>query len=508
MKQIEDKIKRIINKYNFDNTESKEELLEKIKVFHEELRYQNLNLIEVNESLEKVKKRYQDLFNLAPVLYIKTDSEGVIIEFNQTAKSKITKIEKGYKLSKYIDPTSQDEYYFHFQKLLNCQDEISSIFKIQTIEGLKFYKVLSKCMHDDQGNYYLSSLIDLTNEKKYKNRIEYISFHDHLTGLYNRRFFNTELKRLDTKRNFPLGIIIGDVNGLKFFNDTFGHDLGDEVLIKVADLLKNIMRSDDIVARYGGDEYCIIIKNTDILELEKIIKRIKDKLEDIKVKDFNLNLALGFAIKSRESENISDVFQKAEKLMYHNKFTTKDSFHKNAHNVIMATFFEQHPREKIHSDRVMNLMSLFKDNNKFNFMNKSLLETAGELHDIGKISIDKNLLNKKGKLTAAEYKKIKTHPEIGNRILKSINTDSNLLNAVRYHHERIDGEGYPVGLKEEEIPLIARALCICDAYDAMTNDRPYKNKLTKSEAIKELRLNSGQQFDKELVDFFINKVTV
>jgi diguanylate cyclase (GGDEF)-like protein len=507
LRQIEEKIKRIINKYNFDNTNSKEELLEKIKVFHEELRYQNQNLIEVNESLEKAKKRYKDLFNLAPILYIKTDTEGIILEFNETTKSKITKIQKGYKLSKYIDSSSQDEYYFHFQKLANCPDEISSIFKIPTKEGLRFYKVLSKCMNDDQGDYYLLSLIDLTNEKKYKSKIEHISFHDHLTGLYNRRFFNTELKRLDTKRNFPLGIIIGDVNGLKFFNDTFGHDLGDEVLIKVADLLKNIMRSDDIVARYGGDEYCIIIKNTDILELENIIKRIKNKLKKIKVKNFNLNLALGFSIKNRESENISDIFKKAEKLMYHNKFTTKDSFHKNAHDVIMATFFEQHPREKIHSDRVMNLMSLFKDNNKFNFMSKSLLETAGELHDIGKISIDKKLLNKKGDLTAVEYKKIKAHPEIGNRILKSINTDSNLLNAVRYHHERIDGKGYPVGLKKNEIPLIARALCICDSYDAMTNDRPYKKRLTKNEAIKELRINSGQQFDKELVDYFIDKVT-
>jgi len=446
------------------------------------------------------------LFNLAPVLYIKTDLDGVILELNKTAKLKIMDIQRGYKLSKYIHPSSQNDYYFHFKKLSSSQNEVSSILDINTFDGLKTYKVLSKFIEDDQDGYYLSTLIDLTNENKYKKKIEHISFHDHLTGLYNRRFFKTELQRLDTKRNYPLGIIIGDVNGLKFFNDTFGHNIGDKVLVKVADLLKEVLRSDDIIARYGGDEYCIIIKKTSILDLKNIISRINNKLKKIKIKNFNLNLALGFALKKTDKENMNDVFKKAEKLMYHNKFRTKDSFHKNAHNVLMASFFEKHPREKIHSDRVMNLMSLFKDNNQFNYMNKSLLETAGELHDIGKISIDRTLLDKEGKLTAIEYDKIKTHPEIGNRILKSINTDSNLINAVRFHHERIDGNGYPVGLKNDEIPLIARALCICDAYDAMTNDRPYKEKLTEEEAVEELRDNAGQQFDSELVEYFIGKL--
>ena len=144
--------------------------------------------------------------------------------------------------------------------------------------------------------------------------------------------------------------------------------------------------------------------------------------------------------------------------------------------------------------------------NKLNFDHEKMLalRTAAILHDIGKIAIDYSIINKPAKLTDSEYEEVKRHPAIGYRILSSSGIFCDVANIVIAHHERIDGKGYPKGLKGDEISKSAKIISVCDAYDAMTSERPYRKPLSKEEAIEELIAGKNKQFDEEIVDIFID----
>ncbi len=160
---------------------------------------------------------------------------------------------------------------------------------------------------------------DITSERTKQKEIEFLSYHDQLTGLYNRRFYEEELKRLDTKRNFPLTIVIGDVNGLKLVNDSFGHVKGDELLKKTAEVIKKGCRADDIIARLGGDEFVIILPITDAFKAEQIINRINDLSLKEKAGAIDISISFGYKTKMDEEEKIQEIFKFAEDQMYRNK---------------------------------------------------------------------------------------------------------------------------------------------------------------------------------------------
>jgi diguanylate cyclase (GGDEF)-like protein/PAS domain S-box-containing protein len=163
---------------------------------------------------------------------------------------------------------------------------------------------------------------DITERKKREKRIEYLSFHDEMTGLYNRRYFENELKRLDSSRKYPITIIIGDLDGLKAVNDSCGHKKGDEYIINTAGILKSTARSEDIIARIGGDEFALILPLTDYNEAAGICNRIRDN-----IKKFNsqnklskeLSISLGFEVLKNSEQSLDEVFKKADDNMYLNK---------------------------------------------------------------------------------------------------------------------------------------------------------------------------------------------
>jgi diguanylate cyclase (GGDEF)-like protein/PAS domain S-box-containing protein len=347
---------------------------------------------------------------------------------------------------------------------------------------------------------------NIEERKKFEKEILYLSYQDHLTGLYNRRFYEEELRRLDTKRNLPITIVMGDVNGLKLINDSFGHVMGDELLKKVADVITNGCRGDDIIARLGGDEFVILLPKTDAIEAEKIIKRIKEIALNKKVGSMDISISFGSETKTNEEEDIQEVFKKAEDYMYKKKLFESPSMRGKTIKAIINTLNEKNRREEAHSNRV----SMFCENmgQALNLLDGEVeeLKTVGLLHDIGKIAIDENILNKPGSLTDNEWKDIKRHPEIGYRILSTVNDMSEIAEFVLAHHERFDGKGYPKGLKGGEIPFVSRIITIADAYDAMTSVRSYRNALPELVAIEELQKNAGSQFDPELVKIFTEKV--
>jgi len=362
---------------------------------------------------------------------------------------------------------------------------------------------------DETGNAskVVGTIQDITERKEKEIEISYLSYHDHLTGLYNRRFYEEELKRLDTERNLPLTIVIGDVNGLKLINDSFGHDKGDELIKKVAEVIKNGCRADDIIARLGGDEFVILLPKTNNFEAEQIIKRIQEETLKEELGSIDISVSFGWKTKNKREEKTQDLFKKAEDHMYMKKLFEGPSMRGKTIQTIVRTLHEK-IREEQHSYRVSILCKRMGEALGLSESEIQELHSVGLLYDIGKIAIEDTILNKPGKLTNDEWEEIKRHPEIGYRILSTVNDMAEISEYVLAHHERWDGLGYPKGLKREEIPLQSRIINIADAYDAMTSARSYCSVLSEKAAIEELQANAGLQFDPQLVTIFIDKVLV
>ncbi len=352
-----------------------------------------------------------------------------------------------------------------------------------------------------------AELIIANKELAFQNEeILYLNYHDQLTGLYNRRFCEIELKRLETTKDLPLTMIMGDVNGLKLINDSFGHAMGDELLKKVAEIIKKGCRADDSIFRSGGDEFIILLPKTDAFEAEIITKRINELALLEKVGSIDISISFGYETKNNEDHKIQDVFKKAEEHMYNNKLFESLSVRKKTVDLIIKTLHEKNKKLEEHSQRVSKLCERMGEIlGLFEYQIKEL-KTAGLLHDIGKIAINENILNKPGKLTDNEWKEIKRHSEIGYRILITDPNMSKMAEYVLAHHERWDGKGYPRGLKEKEIPYESRIIAIADAYDAMISERLYCNAMSQEDALLELKKNAGIQFDQELVSVFIEEV--
>ena len=347
---------------------------------------------------------------------------------------------------------------------------------------------------------------DYTEKKQKLDQIEYLSYHDQLTGLYNRRFYEEELERLDTSRNLPLSLIMGDVNGLKLVNDSFGHGMGDELLKKAAATIKKACRADDVVARLGGDEFVVLLPKTDQIEAEEIITRIEKLAKTEKVGTVELSISFGFETKLDQEEDIQRVFKRAEDYMYRRKLTESLGMRNKTVGMVVETLFDKYQKEMFHSERVSKLSAEVGAKIGLNTKDSHDLQTAGLMHDIGKIGIAEGILDKSEKLSEQDWIEIRRHPEIGYRILSSANEFAEIADHILEHHERWDGSGYPKGLKGDEISLEARIIAIADAYDAMTRMRLHMDDLTVEEAIEEINRCSGTQFDPEIARVFIDMI--
>ena len=347
---------------------------------------------------------------------------------------------------------------------------------------------------------------DFSYKKMKQEEIQYISYHDGLTNLYNRRYFEESLKKYDNKEFLPLSLIMADVNGLKLTNDAFGHRIGDQILKRVADILKNECRENDIVARVGGDEFMILLKNTGREDAEKLIKRISNKISNENVENIILSASLGFDTKYKQIEDINQVYKKAEDEMYRKKLSESFSMRNRTIKLIINTLYEKNEMEKLHSQRVSKLSEMLASEMNFSSEEISQIRIAGLMHDIGKIGIQDSILNMKKELSKDEWQEIKRHSEIGYRILSAVSEFNEIANIVLEHHERIDGKGYPKGLKDDEILVQAKIIAITDAYDAMTSDRSYRKATSEENAIKEIKKGAGSQFDEKIAKVFVEKV--
>ncbi|MFP4178133.1 MAG: HD domain-containing phosphohydrolase, partial [Acholeplasmataceae bacterium] len=355
-------------------------------------------------------------------------------------------------------------------------------------------------------NMIVSTVRDMTESIQKQRQIEYVSYHDYLTDLYNRRFYEEKLRELDRKKSLPLGLMFIDLNGLKLINDAYGHSTGDRALSTVAKVLKEKSDKKTYAARIGGDEFALLVPNTSETEMEGHAQRIKERLAHVKVDHVMISVAIGYAIRYNTEEDIFAISKGAEDTMYRHKITEGSSARNRTIKMILMTLTEKYSYERLHSKRVSNFcfemgraLDLSEDDRKE-------LALAGLFHDIGKIAIPDHILGKPEALTAEEYERMKTHTEVGYQILRAADEYSNLAEYALYHHERYDGKGYPAGLKGEKIPLFARIISIVDAYETMTSKRSYRAERTKEEAIRELRFCAGSQFGPELTELFIERI--
>src|SRR5690554_2691985 len=303
----------------------------------------------------------------------------------------------------------------------------------------------------------------------------------------------------------PVSIVTCDVNGLKLFNETLGHKTGDKVLIEVANLLTKHLDNQGIVARIGGDEFIYLLPNMSHKEGQAFVESLENLFENQLIKGIKIAISYGLATKE-VGEHIDDALKQSEEAMYQHKLFEHTSHRSEFIKSILNTLREKNPREKEHSNRVAHICIEIGKALDMKKHELALLEAIASLHDIGKIAIDEAILNKPGKLNEEEWEIIKTHPEIGYRIISHAPEYAEIAEDILSHHERYDGTGYPRGLKGDEIPIRARIIAIADAYDAMISNRPYRKALTKEEAIEEIKKCSGTQFDPKLVEIFLKIV--
>lgn len=343
---------------------------------------------------------------------------------------------------------------------------------------------------------------DVSNQKLQLQQIEYLSFHDALTGLFNRRFFNEELKRLDTPRNWPLTIVMGDVNGLKLTNDVFGHAAGDRLLERVSKAFQRCCRADDIIARWGGDEFVILLPHTGSEDAGRVIGRIEREVAKEKAEAFQGSIALGQASKTGPDPEIAKVLTLAEEAMYGVKLMSRDKYQKKALQEIIGTVFHNSAWEHEHSKAVSRLSERLGQALGLPEEDIKRLRDAGYYHDIGKVIMAPQLLDDSRTLTDAEWKEFRLHPTVGYRILNCFDQTVNLAEIVLAHHERWDGGGYPKGLRGEEIPLLARVVAVAEHYDRIIRRRQENGPVTILEALRELDIGKGSFLEPRLVDAF------
>ncbi|MFW6229598.1 MAG: diguanylate cyclase, partial [Halanaerobium sp.] len=393
------------------------------------------------------------------------------------------------KLKEYFNKGKKEKNNYTLK--MNIKDNIKWL-EIQSIEtSYKNIKLISLI------------LIDITERIKQEKEIEYLSYKDKLTDLYNRRFFEEEMERLDTNRQLPLSIIMADVNGLKIINDSYGHEVGDELLKKAADLLKKEVRDEDIVARQGGDEFAILLPKTKNEFAREIVNRIKANINENKNQKVPISVALGIATKENPEEDIKEVLKQADDNMYQNKLTESRKSKSNIVQGLLNTLSEKSNETSEHTIRMTKLAFNFGeklDLTNFEINRLSLLAT---MHDIGKSNINKKILQKPDKLNKKEWEIMKKHSEQGYKTAAASEEYTLIADEILAHHERWDGTGYPQGLKGENIPYLARIISLVDAYDVMTNDRPYSKAISREEALAEIKACAGSQFDPKLAEEFI-----
>ncbi|MGM0380218.1 MAG: diguanylate cyclase domain-containing protein, partial [Bacillota bacterium] len=342
---------------------------------------------------------------------------------------------------------------------------------------------------------YVSAVItsarDITQLKKTQQKIKYQSFHDPLTGLYNRAYYNNKLSHYKKDKQLPLGFILADINGLKLTNDILGHIKGDKLIKVIANILNESSSKKDLVVRIGGDEFLILVPNTDKKEIKEIFSKIKKRCRETKDAPIKPSVAIGSCIKYKSEKSFDTVFKEAEDEMYENKMIESENTHNTIVDSLKDMIFEKTEVTHEHVKRLRQISIKLGKAMNLSEAKLNSLKLLAEYKDLGKIGLNNS------------YKREDKHVEIGYKIAKSSSKLNQISDAILAHHENWDGTGFPKGLKGKEIPLIARIMHISEFCYRLIKKEGIEN---KEEIIKRIKEKSGKSLDPEIVEVFIKKI--
>jgi two-component system cell cycle response regulator len=319
---------------------------------------------------------------------------------------------------------------------------------------------------------------------------------DSLTGLANRRRLLLDLPgELERARGGELRMLaLFDLNGFKAYNDSFGHPAGDALLSRLAEKLLTAVAPAGAAYRMGGDEFCVLLPAS-----EPALQRVANALRE-SGEGFTVTSAYGAAVLPDDAATVSTALSVADERLYAHKELLAEIRRGMAHEPLLRTLAEREPKLRAHVADVSSLALRVGDRLGFGGDELEELRLVAELHDVGKLAIPDVVLQKPGPLDENEWSFIHSHTLIGQRILGSAPALRSVGAIVRSTHENWDGSGYPDRLAGEAIPLAARIVFACDAYSAMTSDRPYCAARAPDDAVAELRRCAGRQFDPKVVE--------
>jgi diguanylate cyclase (GGDEF)-like protein/PAS domain S-box-containing protein len=351
--------------------------------------------------------------------------------------------------------------------------------------------------------YAIGQIQDITARKQAEDQLSYQAYHDVLTGLPNRRRLMEDLSsRMATATpENPLLLILLDLDGFKAYNDTFGHSAGDALLSRLGRRLQAAVEGRGVSYRMGGDEFCVLaalgVDGADALSAAAATALSETG------EAFTITASHGAVVVPLETVEEADALRKADHRMYARKTNGRVSAARQAADALLSALSERSPDLSTHLHDVTQLCEAVAQTLGVPDDQMAPLLQAAALHDVGKVAIPDAVLNKPGPLDEDEWEFMRAHTLIGERILAAAPALSRAAKIVRSSHERFDGKGYPDGLAADDIPLAARIIAVCDAYDAMTSNRPYRAATSREGALSELRRQAGTQFHPEVVDAFV-----
>ncbi len=388
-------------------------------------------------------------------------------------------------------------------KLPTLLGKLPSVFRINQRDVRIEWKLINQSFAAGNEVVLMMILTDITDKLRAEEQIRYLSYHDKLTGLHNRAYVEVLLTELDTAAVTPLSLIMADMNALKLVNDVFGHEQGDRILAAMGDALRIACRPTDIISRWGGDEFLVVLPQTAQSDCQAVCERISQACQGMVDIPIPLNAALGSVTQTEGAISLVEMFGVAESRMYNDKLLrsreVRQSIIAKFENMLQSRCFETEG----HSGRTYQLTVDFANFLGLhpNAITAKTLNKLAVLHDSGKVAIAKEILGKAGPLSPNEWEIVKSHSEIGYRMAQSIG-EPLLADIILALHERWDGHGYPYGLQREQIPFWARLFAIIDVYDLITHDRTYQKAQMPDVALREIESAGGTQFDPELTAKF------